>query len=101
MDAIERRTRGLPTEDFPFEVYDKMENLFGDRQNVEVAGLLCDLLNDDTIPLGDGAKNVHVEQPSGASEPYTPPPQGASVPRASSNTTADAQSGGIKQKRRE
>ncbi|MCO5590706.1 hypothetical protein L7F22_044681 [Adiantum nelumboides] len=62
MDAIEWHTMGLPTEEFPFEVYNQMENLFGDRRNVDVAGLLYDSLNDDTVPLGDGAENVHVEQ---------------------------------------
>ncbi|KAI5080677.1 hypothetical protein GOP47_0003860 [Adiantum capillus-veneris] len=90
MDVIEWRTRGLPTEDFPFEVYDKMENLFGGRRNVDVAGLLYDSLDDDTVPMSDGPENVQVEQPSAASEPQTPPPQGAPVPGASSDTTADA-----------
>ncbi|MCO5548607.1 hypothetical protein L7F22_002067 [Adiantum nelumboides] len=103
MDVIERRTRGLPTKEFSFEVYNKMENLFGDRQNVDVAGLLYDLLKDDTVPLGDGVENVHVEQPFGASEPHTPPTPvpGAPIPGATSDTTTDAQSEGIKQKRQE
>ncbi|MCO5591853.1 hypothetical protein L7F22_045846 [Adiantum nelumboides] len=98
MDMAERCQRSLPTEDIPYNIYERMESLFGDRRNVDVGGLLFDWLDDDVTPLEEGS-NANMEHSIG--EPQTPPPQSLSTAAASSDTSTDTQLGGIKRKTRE
>ncbi|MCO5612733.1 hypothetical protein L7F22_067002 [Adiantum nelumboides] len=45
--------KGLPVEDFSPDLYEKMENLFGDIRNMDVGGLLYDTFDDERTPLDE------------------------------------------------
>ncbi|MCO5581108.1 hypothetical protein L7F22_034984 [Adiantum nelumboides] len=98
MDASKRRSKGLPTEDFPQDLYNRMVVLFAGDCVVDVGGLLVDSV--DSTPLGD-EKNPIVGAHGGGGgdrmEQGTPPAVEADT---TLDLVDDASFGGIRQKRR-
>ncbi|MCO5600278.1 hypothetical protein L7F22_054388 [Adiantum nelumboides] len=108
MDNVERRQKGLPTEEFPMVLYAKMENLFGNKRNVDVSGLLSDSFDNDNHPTGDEEVDTmdasEGVDPLHANDLQTPSNQHTGEQNrctgATKATSADGESGGVKRKRR-
>ncbi|MCO5566648.1 hypothetical protein L7F22_020325 [Adiantum nelumboides] len=100
MDTMERQQKGLLVEDFSPDLYEKMENLFGDRSNVDVGGLLYDTFDDEVTPLVAD----EVDEDGTRTPPLMDPEQShgsnnSEGPAANTMNTDTEQAAGIKRKR--
>ncbi|MCO5610880.1 hypothetical protein L7F22_065122 [Adiantum nelumboides] len=109
MDNAKCRQKGLPMKEFPVILYEKMENLFRDKRNVDVSGLLSDSFDDDNFPTGDEESDTvgasEGVDPLDANDPQTPSNQHTGEQSrctgATKATSTNGESSGLKRKRRE